>query len=122
MRAWKNKQQGIGLAAIVMIVAGFLFVAILAMKVVPAYLHNMNIERLFKVIASDPEMQNAAVKDVRASYSKRATMDSVTEITADDVQIDKSGGSLVVSASYVVEIPVAGNASLIFKFNPTSAK
>lgn len=122
MNVCKHKQQGIGLTAIILIIAGFLFVAILSMKVVPAYLHNMQIERLFKVVATDPEMQNAAAKDVRASFYKRATMDSITEITAEDVQIDKSSGSLVLSASYVVKIPVAGNASLILEFNPTSAK
>lgn len=122
MKSWKNKQQGMGIGAIILLIAGFLFVAITAMKVVPAYLHNMQIERLFKVVASDPEMQSAPVRDVRASYYKRAVMDSITEITPEDVVIDKSGGSLVLSASYVVKIPVAANASLIFEFSPTSAK
>lgn len=122
MKAWKDRQQGIGFAGIFMIIVLGLFVAISAMKVIPAYLHNQEIVHIFTAIANDPAMQSASIKDVRASYYKRATMDSITEITAEDVQVDKSGGSLVVSASYVVKIPVAGNASLIIEFNPSSAK
>lgn len=122
MRAFRNSQQGIGFAAIILIIAAFLFAAILAMKVIPAYLHNKEIEHIFAAVAADPAMQGATVKDVRAAYYKRATMDSITEITAEDIQIDNSGGSLVLSASYAVKIPVAGNASLVLEFNPTSAK
>ena len=122
MRALKNKQQGIGFAALITIIAVLLFVVILGMKLVPAYTHNMRIEHIFKTIVNDPEMQNAAVKDVRASYAKRATMDYITDITAEDIEVGKEGSSLSLSASYTVKIPVAGNISLVLEFNPSSTK
>jgi hypothetical protein len=116
-----NKQRGIGMMGLVLIIAGILFAAILAMKLIPAYMHNAQIARIFNTIVNDPEMQSATVKDVRASYAKRAMMDYITDITADDIEVSKEGGSLSLSASYVVKIPVAGNASLVLEFNPSSA-
>lgn len=122
MRAWKNKQCGIGFAGLIFVVAAFLFVAILGMKLVPAYMHDRELVQIFKAIAADPEMQNAAAKDVRISFSKRAMMNNLSEVAADDIQVDKEGGRLVLSASYQVKIPVAGNISLVLEFNPSSAK
>jgi hypothetical protein len=122
MRSAASKQRGMGFTGIILLIAGFLFVAILAMKLVPAYLHSMQIERVFKAIVNDPEMQTAAVKDIRASYAKRATMDYITDITADDIEISKDAGSLSLSASYVVKIPVAANVSLVLDFNPSATK
>lgn len=121
MKAQVFKQRGIGMASLIMIIAALLFVAILAMKLIPAYLHNMAIQKIFKTVAADPEMQNASVKDIRASYDKRAMMDSITDITSDDIEISKDGGSITLSASYTVKVPVAGNASLVLDFSPTSA-
>jgi len=82
----------------------------------------MQIQKIFKTVAADPEMQNASVKDIRASYDKRAMMDYITDITSDDIEISKDGGSITLSASYTVKVPVAGNASLVLDFNPTSAQ
>lgn len=122
MKAWKNTQMGVGATGLVFIIAGFLFVVILGMKIIPAYLHNAQIAKILKTIVNDPEMQAAAIKDVRASYAKRASMDYITDITADDIEVSKEDGSLSLSASYTVKIPVAGNISLVLEFNPSSSK
>ena len=110
------------MVGIILIIAAVLFVAILAMKVVPAYLHSMQIERIFKVIVNDPEMQAAATKDILASYSKRATMDYINDISAGDIEVVKDSGSFSLSTSYTVKIPVAGNVSLLLEFNPSATK
>ena len=122
MKVGKNKQRGMSFTGIILIIAAFLFAAILGMKLIPAYMHSAQIEHIFKAIVNDPEMQNAAVKDVRASYAKRATMDYITDITADDIEVSKDGSSLTLSAAYTVKIPVAGNISLVLEFNPSSTK
>jgi hypothetical protein len=122
MKAGKNLQRGMSFTGIILIIAAFLFAAILGMKLIPAYMHSAQIEHIFKAIVNDPEMQNAAVKDVRASYAKRATMDYITDITADDIEVSKDGSSLTLSAAYTVKIPVAGNITLVLEFNPSSTK
>jgi hypothetical protein len=121
MKAQMGKQQGIGMVSLIMIIAAFLFAAVLAMKLIPAYLHNLQIQKIFKTVAADSEMQNASIKDIRSSYDKRAMMDYITDITSADVEVSKDGASLTLSASYTVKVPVAGNISLVLDFNPSSA-
>lgn len=122
MKTAKNRQQGMGFAGLVVIIVLAIFVAILGMKVVPAYLHNAEIARLLKAVASDPQMQSATAKDIHEAYNKRAMMDSITDITPEDIVIDKDSGRLVLSVSYSKKIPVAGNMSLLLEFNTSSAK
>jgi len=122
MKAWANKQRGMGMAGIILIIAAVLFVGIFAMKVVPAYLHSMQIERIFKVIVNDPEMQAATTKVILDSYSKRATMDYINDISAGDIEVVKDNNGFSLSTSYTVKIPVAGNASLLLEFNPSATK
>ncbi|MDP2804469.1 MAG: DUF4845 domain-containing protein [Gallionellaceae bacterium] len=121
MKAQNFKQRGIGMASLIMIIAAVLFVFILAMKLIPAYLHNIQIQKIFKTVVADPEMQSAAIKDIRASYDKRASMDYITDITSADIEVSKDGANLTLSASYTVKVPVAGNVSLVLEFNPSSA-
>lgn len=108
--------------------SGFLFgavilvlVSITGLKLIPAYMQNSQIENLFAAIASDPEMQSASVRDIKMSFSKRASIDDIRAITADDIEIVKEDGRLALSASYSVKIPLVANISLFLDFNPTSA-
>lgn len=108
---------------------GFLFgavilvlVSITGLKLIPAYMQYEQIKNLFITIANDPEMQNANVRDIKMSFSKRATIDDITAIGPDDIEIVKADGRLVLSASYSVKVPLVANVSLFMDFKPSSAK
>jgi hypothetical protein len=108
--------------------SGFLFgavilvlVSVTGLKLIPAYMQNSQIDNLFTAIANDPEMQNASVRDIKMSFNKRASIDDIKAITADDIEIVKEDGRLVLSASYSVKIPLVANVSLFLDFTPTSA-
>lgn len=108
---------------------GFIFgafilvlVSITGLKLVPAYMQNAQVKNLFVTIANDPEMQKASPRDIRTSFNKRASIDNISAVKADDIVIDSDAGTPVLSASYAVKVPLAGNVSLYLEFNPTSAK
>jgi len=121
MEALAHKQRGIGFVGFIMIAAGVVFAAIAGMKLVPPYLHSAQIAEILKQVASDPEMRNASISDIKNSYAKRASINYITDITAEDLEIDKANGQLSLSASYSVKVPVAGNVTLLLEFNPSSS-
>lgn len=121
-KAMPAKQRGVSFS-------GFIFGAVIlvlaittGLKLIPAYMQDAKIGNLFTVIANDPEMQKASPREIRMSFSKRASIDSITAINADDIEITSNGGRLVLNASYAVKIPLAGNISLYLDFSPASAK
>jgi hypothetical protein len=121
MKALANRQRGISFFGFIMFAIGAIFVAILGMKVIPAYVHNVQLGQIFKVIATDPAMQSASVKEVKDSFSKRASVNFITDIAADDIEITKLEGRLSLSCNYTVKIPLVANVSLLLEFNPRSS-
>lgn len=120
MMTTASRQQGVGLVGMILIAAAVIIVAILGMKLVPPYIRNAQINQIFKTIVGDPAMQNATIRDIKESFNKRANIEYITDMTADDIEVGKQGNAISLSASYEVKVPVAGNLSLLLEFNPSS--
>jgi hypothetical protein len=99
-----------------------IIVAILGMKLVPAYIHSAQISSIFQAVASDPAMQSASIKEIKESYQKRAYINAINELSPDDIEITKEGATLSLSANYAVKIPLVANVTLLLEFNPRSDK
>lgn len=119
--AMPAKQHGLSFSGFIAGVFVLVLASIFGLKLIPAYMQDAKIRNLFVVIANDPDMQKATPRDIRLSFDKRADVDDIRAIKAEDIQIDKDGERLVLSASYPVLIPLAGNVSLYLEFNPSSA-
>lgn len=117
-----GRQRGLSFFGFIFGAFVLVLVSITGLKLVPAYMQNAQVKNVFVAIANDPEMQKASPRDIRMSFSKRASIDNITAVKADDIVIDSDAGTPVLSASYAVKVPLAGNVSLYLEFNPTSAK
>jgi hypothetical protein len=121
MKALASRQRGASFVGMIMVATGLVFVALLGLKVVPSYMHSAQIAQIFKSIANDPEMRAASVKEIKDSYNKRADINFIKDITADDIEVNKDEGRLSISANYSVKIPLVGNITLLLEFNPSSS-
>jgi hypothetical protein len=117
-----SKQRGVSLSGFLIVAAILIFIGMAGLKIIPAFMNDGRVKHIFVAIANDPEMQKATPRDIRMSYSNRATIDGLTVIQPDEITIAKDGERLVLSASYSVAIPLAGNASLLLEFSPSSDK
>jgi hypothetical protein len=95
--------------------------AIFGFRLIPAYIQDATIRNTFIEIAHDPNMQNATPHDILQSFDRHSAVDDITAIKSSDIVISSDGATPVLSASYSVRIPVAGNISLLLEFNPSSA-
>ena len=117
-----NRQRGVTLSGLLIWSAIIILVAIGGMKIIPAYIQNSEIKSILSTIVNDPEMQGAQSKSIRESFSKRAMMNNINVVMANDIEIVKDARGLSLSISYQVKIPLTGNASLLLEFNPSSIK
>ena len=114
-------QRGLSMSGFLFTAIILIFVAVLAMKMVPAYMQDGTIKEVFNAVAHDPDMQNATIRDIQIAYSKRASVQDINAIKLEDVDIEKNNGSITLSASYQVKIPLVANVSLLLDFNPSSS-
>ena len=118
--AMPSKQRGLTFSGFLSGAVILIFVSITGLKLIPAYMQDSTIKNVFISIVNDPEMQKASPRDIRMAFIKRASIDNIRAINAEDIDIAKDGDRLVLSASYTVKIPLAGNVSLYLEFNPSS--
>lgn len=122
MNAMIKQQHGFSFTGFIVAACLLISVAIMAMKVVPSYMENGKVQKAFDAIARDPSMANVPENEVRMSFYNRAvTMDAVTVVNENTIDVYKDNGKLVLSADYTVKVPLFGNASLLLEFHPTSA-
>lgn len=121
MKAMAGRQRGMGFVGFVLIGAAVVFAAVAGMKLVPPYLRNAQIEEIFKEIANDSMLRDATIRDVRDSYTKRASINYITDLKEEDIDVDKIDGRWVLSATYAVKIPAVANITLLLEFNPSSS-
>ncbi|MFA6971220.1 MAG: DUF4845 domain-containing protein [Gallionella sp.] len=112
-----GRQRGLSFTGFLLGAGILVLVSLVGLKLIPVYMQNGEINKIFVTIANDPEMQKASSREIRASFSKRASINNITVISAEDIVIDNSSGKLVLSASYAVKVPLVGNISLYLDFN-----
>jgi hypothetical protein len=116
----RKRQSGISLFGLISVSFVLVVVTIYALRLAPAYIEQYTITKVVRQIASNPEFANASAADVRAAFSRQATIDSVKVISASDLEITREAGQLVIQTKYAVKIPMVSNISLVIDFEATS--
>ena len=121
-----KRQRGMGFAGVLIILVGIIFVAIVGMKMVPAYLEFFAIKKAVAAITQGGQLRNATVADVRKAFELRQAIDDFTSVGPKDLEITKDGSEVVVSFAYEKRIPLFYNISLLIDFagssQPSSTK
>jgi hypothetical protein len=116
----RNRQQGLSLIRLILVSIVLVVVVIFSLKLVPAYVQQYTITKIFRQIVQNPEFANATAADVRAAFGRQVSIDSVSAIGPGDLNISRDAGKLVIEAQYQVTIPLVANISLLVDFKASS--
>jgi Domain of unknown function (DUF4845) len=89
-------------------------IAVVGMKVAPAYGEFANIKKAVKRAAGEADNK----KDIAASFDKAAQIDNIESVKGADLVVNNG----IASVEYQKVIPIVANASILLDFNATSAK
>ncbi|HEX6266681.1 MAG TPA: DUF4845 domain-containing protein [Burkholderiales bacterium] len=110
----KNKQHGVTISGLVVWLFIFITVALLAMKLVPAYMEYGSAKNAIEGIARERNASTPA--EVRRAFDARAAIDDITVIKAADLEITKQGNDMVIAFSYRKEVPLFANVGVYLDF------
>jgi hypothetical protein len=116
----KKNQQGMTFFGVMFVGMIIVFGAILLMKLIPPYLEFWSVQKIITVMAKDPALPGMTPQEVRNSFDRRAVIDNVNVIKGKELEISKERGETVVSASYSVTVPIAGNLSALLEFEAST--
>lgn len=114
------RQQGVSLPGLLTWSAVIVLVAILGMRLIPAYIEFAAVKRALVAIASDAELRNAGPHAIRLAFDKRASVDNIKSVRGGDIVINKQGEQLELNVNYTVTKPLFANLSLLIDFDAAS--
>ena len=110
-----TRQRGL---SIVGLIAGLFFLiigGIFGMKLVPSLIEYRTIKNGVEAIAK--EKQGSTVADIRRAFEARATIDDITSVKPNDLEITKDGSEIVIAFAYRKEVPLFGGVGLYIDFS-----
>ncbi len=116
----RNKQGGIGFPVIFLIGVVIALGAVGAMKIAPAYTEFSTIKKTITAVAAG-EGRTGNVTEIRKAFDRRAQIDTITAVSAGELEITKEGGDVVIAVAYVKKIPLFANVSLTIDFVASTA-
>jgi hypothetical protein len=117
-----HRQRGITLSGLIFASFFAILITLLGFKLFTPYVQYFTVQKLFKAIAADPEVKSGGRREVMNSWGRYAMIENVNVITSDDIDVQKEGNEVILSASYSVKVPLFAHVSLLLDFNPSSAK
>jgi hypothetical protein len=115
------KQRGVSLMGLIVTLAVLGFLAVMAAKLMPAYIDYFSVKKMFKTMEQAGDLKQG-VREIRKSFDTRNAIENVQAVKGDDLEITKEGGETVVSANWSVKVPLVSNVSACLDFSVTTAK
>ncbi len=116
-----KRQRGVTFVGMIFIAALIILGAIVALKLVPAYIEYATVVQHLREIARSPEARGSP-REIQMLFSKRAQIDNIRVVTADDIEVTREGDSVVLTASYQTKVKLFGNLSACIDFEASSSK
>ena len=116
----KTQQQGATVVGMIFIAAGIVFVVVLALRLVPAYIEYATIRNHLRELARAPDTRTATPAEIRSAFGRRAQIDDIRSVSSADLDIERDGGDVILSTFYERRIKMIGNVSACIEFNATS--
>ena len=119
-RPMQSQQRGLTMIGFLFVAVVLVMIALLAMKLVPAYIEYFSVKKILATMGQESELKSMSNADIRLDFSKRAQVGYVTVVKPEDISIDRHGAVPVISADYTFRTKLVGNVSLVVDFSASS--
>jgi hypothetical protein len=118
-----NKQKGFTFWSMTFTIAVIVIVALLTMKLFPAYAEFFAIKKAINKLSDGGNLSNMDKRDIQRAFEMSSNIDDFKSVKPTDLKIGRaSSGETIVSADYEVVIPLVANISALLTFHASTDK
>ena len=112
----RSRQRGMSFMGVIFL--GLIAVSVFAVggQSLPIFLEYQAIQKAVNKAA----LEGATVPEVRASFDRASSIDDISSVKGEDLDVTKNGDKVVVSFKYSREVPLVGPAFLVYRFQGQS--
>ena len=109
-------EAGVSLSGLIVVLVLLGAVAVVAMKVFPAWAEYRSIKNAIV----QAKAAGGSTREMQQAFERNAEINNITVISSRDLVITRENGQSEVSFAYEKRIPLAGNVSLLLDFAATT--
>ena len=114
------RQTGVTLMGLLVGSFVLVLVALLAMRLVPAYIEYFTVKKAVVGIAKELAGREGSVSDVRRAFENRTVIDDIKAVKSTDLVVTKEGNGFLITTSYRREVPLFANIGVYIDFEASS--
>jgi cell division protein FtsL len=119
IKRWQ--QRGLSMVEFMFWGIAIVIVALVAMKLVPAYMEYLTVKKILADIGSEVGTKSMSNAEIRDRFARRAMIDNISSVAPGDLKISRDNNRTVVSVEYTFQTPLVGNVSLLADFSASSS-
>ena len=108
---------GIGWIIVFLLIAFFTLVGV---KVLPIYISSMTVSSVLSDMEQEYGMGSKTPGEIIRTFSKRMQVNNISDVTHENVYIERSGNVMLVEVDYEVRRNFIGNMDIVVKFSKTA--
>jgi hypothetical protein len=113
-------QRGISMIGFLFVAAVLLVCALLAFRMIPAYIEYYTVQKALESAISENADPN--ITNIRRSVDRKLGADYVDSVSAKDVELSKVGNTITAYVNWEKRLPLVHNVSLLMEFNASASK
>jgi len=110
-----TRQRGISVMGLIAALFVVIILAVFGMKLIPSFIEYRTARNGIEAISR--EKQGSSVADIRKAFEARATIDDITSVKPQDLEITKEGSEVVIAFGYRKEVPLFGGVGLYIDYS-----
>jgi hypothetical protein len=114
-----NRQQGLTLISLILILGLIGVAVLLTLKIVPIYLDHGKVTSALEALKEMPDLASKGEFEIRDSLNKRFSINYVYDVKQDNIKVIKHGNYVKVDIEYETVVNLVGNLSALAEFHDT---
>lgn len=111
-----QRQRGVSLSGLLLVIAIIVVVALFGMKVIPTYTEFLSA----KDGIAAAKATNGSTSEAKAAFFRHADVNAITSLSGNDIVVQKVNGQTEVSFDYDKVIPLFKNVHLVIRYAATT--
>ena len=116
-RESSERQRGLTVIGMLLLIVVLGFMALVAMKVIPMYIQYFTIKSTIESIRKEPQLAQMGLMDIQTAIQKRFDIGYVDKITAKDLKLRNDRSGRVLDLVYEDDQPLFYGLHIVLKVN-----
>lgn len=116
----KNKQKGMTGISIMALLILIAFVVLTLLKIMPIYFDSFKVGDVISSLKEERGLGEKSNSEITKMILKRLDVNMVSDVTKDNVFIEKSKNQVLIDVEYEVRKPMFGNLDIIISFKKSA--